>query len=147
MNSPKVSILKKVPIPDLTPLPMGAPVTFFAPTISTAIDRGVARLKAVLQRDPLCASWIVFGWIDGGLTSSFVSNPIGAFSFDGKRVFYSPMDQGDPSPHFSIEFNNDWEEIAGLSKATLIQGYEHAQSRSTAGNLTVGKVVNIDPTK
>ena len=146
-KNPEVTIFQTICIPDMTPLPMGAPVKFFAPSIDIAIERGIARLKSAVQRSPSCNKWIVFGWIDGGLTSSFVSNPIGAFRLDGNAIVYSAV-EGEPNnmkPYFSIEFGSDWVLASSLSKATLIQGYEEKILKSDTGNLTVAKVVNIDP--
>lgn len=146
---PEVTIFQTICIPDMTPLPMGAPVKFFAPSIEIAIERGIARLKSAVQRSPSCKKWIVFGWIDGGLMSSFVSNPIGAFRLDGNAILYSAIEDepNEMKPLFSIEFGSDWVLASSLSKATLIQGYEEKTLRTNAGNLTVAMVVNIDPRK
>lgn len=148
-KTPKVSIFQTICIPDMTPLPMGAPVKFFAPSIDIAIERGVARLKSAIQMAPSCNKWIVFGWIDGGLTSSFVSNPIGAFRLDGNAIVYSTIESehNELKSYFSFEFDSDWVLASSLCKATLIQGYEEKILKSDTGNLTVAKVVNIDPSK
>jgi hypothetical protein len=142
-----VIIYNTVSIPEITPLPMGAPVMFFAPLIDVAIERGILRLKRHIQTNPRSEEWIYFGWMDGGLTSKFVGSSIGAFRMIEGDVEYSPTAGSKLKPHFAIPFNRDWERVIDLAKKTLIQGYDISYQVRKAELLKNLKMLNIDPEK
>jgi len=143
----KVVIYDQVSIPDITPLPMGAPVMFFAPFIDVAIERGVLRLKRFVQGNPKSNNWVAFGWMDGGLSSNFVSLPLGAFRMFEGDVEFSSYTNGKYKPSFAIPFERDWEIISFLSKSTLIQGHDRSYQKKKMELLNQLNIVNLDPEK
>ncbi|MFA0809290.1 hypothetical protein [Microbulbifer epialgicus] len=140
-----VTFYHTVGIPEITPLPMGAPVKFFAPIIDVAIQRGIIRLKHHIQINPKSEEWISFGWMDGGLSSPFVGSVIGAFRKRCEMVDYAPAREQYFQPEFSIQFSWDWERIADLAKETLIQGYDISYQEKKVELLKNVKALNINP--
>lgn len=144
----KVVIYDQVSIPDITPLPMGSPVMFFAPFIDVAIERGILRLKRFVQANPKAEDWVVFGWMDGGLVSKFIGMPIGAFRMiEGDVEFAEPHIDGKLKPCFAIPFERDWDNISSLCKDTLIQGYDRIYQEKKMELLNQINMVNVDPEK
>jgi hypothetical protein len=146
-NKTQVIINNDFLIPDITPLPMSAPVLFFAPVIDIAIKRGIARLKTHVQRNPNSGAWVSFGWLDGGLNSNFVNLPIGYFRLINDRVEFafaeSPKKLKDTvKPSISIIFEQDWEKIDYLYKSTIIQGFDLSYQKR---KLEILNYMNIDP--
>jgi len=146
-NEIKVTCYRKPAIPEITPLAMGAPVLFFAPSIDVALERGCTRLKRHIQAKPKSEEWVAFGWMDGGLTSPFVKPVLGAFRKKDLRVEYGEFLEGKfvKCIAFEMAVKNDWNRVTTTAIELITKDISTNLQRSKA--IFLKEMININPSR